>query len=49
MYPPISAPTIPIIIVTIIPPGSRPGNKNFAITPAISPKIIHENIPMFSP
>ena len=44
-----SAPTIPIIMVTIIPPGCRPGTRSFAITPAISPKIIHVKIPICLP
>src|SRR5688572_30638112 len=38
--PPRNAPTIPISIVTIIPPGSRPGISALAIAPATSPSTI---------
>jgi hypothetical protein len=37
---PINAPTIPMIAVTTIPPGSRPGINSFAITPTANPKSI---------
>src|ERR1044072_9299213 len=39
--PPRNAPTIPMRIVTMIPPGSRPGMIALAIAPAISPNTIH--------
>jgi len=32
---------MPRTIVTIQPPGSFPGMRNFAIAPAIKPKMIH--------
>ena len=35
--PPIKAPTIPIRMVTMMPPGSGPGITHFARMPAISP------------
>jgi hypothetical protein len=38
--PPMKAPTIPIRIVTIMPPGSGPGMTHFARIPAISPMTI---------
>ena len=42
--PPINAPTIPIIIFAIIPPGSFPGRIHSARAPAINPNIIQEII-----
>jgi hypothetical protein len=45
MNPPISAPAMPIRMVTIIPPGSRPGISSLAMTPTIKPKTIHPMIP----
>jgi hypothetical protein len=47
--PPSSAPTIPMITVTMKPPGSSPGSNAFAITPATIPSRIQPRIPMFSP
>src|ERR671916_3020758 len=47
--PPTKAPTIPIRIVTMMPPGSSPGRTSFASAPAISPTIIHAIIPISSP
>ena len=44
--PPSSAPTIPMIAVTMIPPGSSPGMIAFAITPAIRPRTMNAMIPM---
>ena len=44
--PPTRAPAIPIRMVTMIPPGSRPGMITFANTPAISPRTIHEIMPI---
>src|SRR5438477_8551209 len=49
MKPPSRAPAIPKSIVTISPPGSRPGVNTFAIIPTTSPKAIHARIPMPSP
>src|SRR5919205_4524010 len=47
--PPITAPTMPIMIVTIMPPGSSPGMISLAKAPAISPTIIHQiNAPITS-
>ena len=40
MNPPINAPTIPISIVTKMPPGSLPGMTSFAMMPTMSPKSI---------
>src|SRR5688500_13338340 len=42
--PPRNAPTIPMRIVTIIPPGSLPGMIAFAIAPAMRPRTIHARI-----
>src|SRR5690349_23198678 len=52
IQPPRSAPTIPRMIVTKIPPGSLPGIMSFAIAPTTSPKIIQPrkpNIRVFLP
>src|SRR5918997_3786179 len=46
MKPPTNAPTIPIKIVIIIPPGSGPGITHLASTPAMSPITISATIPM---
>src|SRR5262245_57888955 len=46
MKPPSSAPATPSSIVTMKPPGSRPGVKTFAIIPTTSPNTIHDRIPM---
>ena len=40
MKPPITAPTMPMRMVTKMPPGSRPGVSNLAIAPAIRPRTI---------
>src|SRR5437016_13166269 len=40
MNPPNSAPAIPSAMVTMMPPGSRPGMTNLAIAPTIKPKKI---------
>ena len=37
--PPTTAPTIPMSIVTTMPPGSFPGINAFAIAPATSPRM----------
>src|SRR5215203_5912652 len=44
--PPTNAPTIPIRIVIIIPPGSGPGITHLASAPAMSPITINATIPM---
>src|SRR5688572_22700086 len=36
---------MPSSVVTMKPPGSRPGINSFAITPTTSPKIIHPRMP----
>ena len=38
---------MPMMIVTIIPPGSLPGITNLAMAPAIKPRKIQERIPIF--
>src|SRR3954468_10577557 len=43
--PPSSAPAMPSSIVTMIPPGSRPGITSLASAPTIRPKIIHPITP----
>src|SRR5215213_5625402 len=40
MKPPTTEPAMPSRIVTMAPPGSRPGMMAFAIIPAIKPKTI---------
>ena len=47
--PPRNAPTIPMRIVTMIPPGSLPGMIALAIAPAIRPSTIHAMIPIALP
>src|SRR5215510_10260760 len=47
--PPRNAPTIPISIVTMIPPGSRPGISAFAIAPATSPSTIQARMVISTP
>src|SRR5215210_7611814 len=42
--PPMKAPTIPMRIVTMMPPGSGPGMTHFARMPAISPTTIQAMI-----
>src|SRR5215210_4883364 len=44
--PPTTAPTIPIRVVTIMPPGSSPGSTSLASAPAINPTTIQLMIPM---
>ena len=44
--PPTIAPTMPMRIVTKIPPGSFPGMINFARAPAMRPKRIQDKMPM---
>ena len=44
--PPRKAPAIPSKIVTMNPPGSLPGMRNFARTPTINPITIQDRIPM---
>ena len=44
--PPSSAPTMPSTIVTMMPPGSRPGINSLAIAPTIKPKTIHPKMPI---
>src|SRR5215218_9104019 len=46
MKPPRIAPTMPISIVTMIPPGSSPGMIALAIAPATSPRTIQPMIPI---
>src|SRR4051812_25025305 len=46
MKPPNKAPAIPSSIVTMKPPGSRPGINSFAITPTTRPNRIHDRIPI---
>src|SRR5258706_16151787 len=47
--PPTIAPAMPSNIVTIQPPGSRPGISSLAIAPATKPKMIHDRIPISCP
>ena len=47
-HPPTTAPTIPSRIVIKNPPPSLPGMIHFARIPAISPKIIHDRMPIVS-
>src|SRR4029450_19790 len=47
--PPRMAPTIPTMIVTMMPPGSSPGRIALARAPAISPSTIQPMIPMPRP
>src|SRR5687768_14684890 len=44
MNPPIRAPAMPNRMVTMKPPGSRPGINSFAITPTTRPNRIHDRI-----
>src|SRR5262245_9567741 len=44
MKPPSTAPAIPSSIVTMIPPGSRPGITSFASAPTTKPKRIQPRI-----
>src|SRR5829696_7504718 len=46
MKPPTIAPTMPISIVTMMPPGSSPGRIAFAIAPASRPRTIQPMIPI---
>src|SRR5918994_6389313 len=46
--PPTTAPTIPIMAVTIMPPGSSPGSTSLASAPAINPTTIQLMMPIFS-
>src|ERR687889_1190391 len=46
--PPTIAPTIPIMAVTIMPPGSSPGNTSLASAPAINPTTIQLMMPIYS-
>src|SRR5215217_4726574 len=41
--PPRTAPTMPMMIVTIMPPGSSPGMINLASAPAMSPTMTQNN------
>src|SRR5215211_86713 len=47
--PPRIAPTMPMIAVTIKPPGSSPGRTAFAIAPAIRPRTMKAMIPILVP
>src|SRR5215210_1022852 len=47
--PPRIAPTTPMIVVTIRPPGSSPGRIAFAIAPASSPRMMNAMIPISPP
>src|SRR5512138_1095790 len=49
MNPPSNAPAIPIRIVTMNPPGSRPGMRNFAMTPTTRPNRIQARMPIYPP
>src|SRR5258705_3930486 len=49
MKPPMNAPTMPISMVTMMPPGSLPGMRALAIAPAISPSTIQARIPISEP
>src|SRR4030095_6905043 len=42
------APRTPMTMVMMQPPGSRPGIRNLAMAPAISPHTIHDRIPVIS-
>src|SRR5829696_6283679 len=42
-HPPRIAPIMPMMMVTIIPPGSSPGIANLASAPAISPTMIQNS------
>ena len=44
--PPTNAPTIPSIVVTMNPPGSRPGMRSFPMIPTTKPKKIHPRMLM---
>ena len=44
-----NAPTIPMMIVTMIPPGSLPGMMALAMIPAMRPRTIHAMIPIRPP
>ena len=44
--PPRMAPTIPMIVVTMRPPGSSPGRIALAMTPASRPSTIQPMMPM---
>src|SRR6266550_127036 len=48
MNPPTMAPAMPISIVTMMPPGSRPGMISLARPPAINPRTIHAMMPMLT-
>src|SRR5215212_5362980 len=41
-YPPITAPTMPMMIVTTMPPGSSPGMTSLASAPAMRPTMIQK-------
>jgi hypothetical protein len=47
--PPSSAPTMPMTIVMMMPPGSLPGRMALAMTPASSPRTIHPRMPIVRP
>src|SRR3954452_15330274 len=47
--PPITAPTMPMMIVMMMPPGSRPGMMSLATAPAIRPKMIQAIQPICVP
>jgi hypothetical protein len=49
MKPPMSAPAIPISIVTKMPPGSGRGWIALAIAPATTPRMIQPMIPVLVP
>src|SRR5215213_958076 len=49
MSPPMIAPRMPMIVVTMMPPGSSPGMIAFAIAPANSPRMIQPMMPMQPP
>ncbi len=36
-----NAPAMPMRVVPMKPPGSRPGSRSFAMAPASSPRMIH--------
>ena len=44
-----TAPAMPSSIVTMNPPGSRPGISSFAMAPTMTPKIIQPSTPTITP
>ena len=44
--PPRIAPTMPMMVVTMKPPGSSPGKSAFAIAPPMAPRMMNAMIPI---